>query len=246
MSASPQLYQLWASKQVTRFCATGRMMLAMKMWDNDRCPCCKAAEETTTHILICPDPEMMECFTAVLADLELWLTEHETQPDLQTFLLQYIAAQDTVPFAQLPELPQEMISLATDQDTIGWQHCLEGKLPYSLYQFQELYLDTLDTRRTITGWASGLVEHILHITHLTWKHRCDVVHAREADGLKTAESNTLQEEIRIEFALGYHNLQHEDDHLLNTGLEAILSLSGPDKKAWLDTIRVARTIHIPP
>eukprot|EP00978_Attheya_sp_CCMP212_P030741 scaffold114206_cov73-Attheya_sp.AAC.1 len=28
MSASPQLYQLWASKQVTRFCATGRMMLA--------------------------------------------------------------------------------------------------------------------------------------------------------------------------------------------------------------------------
>eukprot|EP00978_Attheya_sp_CCMP212_P039417 scaffold204614_cov47-Attheya_sp.AAC.1 len=41
MSVSPQLYQLWASKQVTRFCATGRMMLDMKMWDNDRCPCCK-------------------------------------------------------------------------------------------------------------------------------------------------------------------------------------------------------------
>eukprot|EP00978_Attheya_sp_CCMP212_P011668 scaffold28918_cov67-Attheya_sp.AAC.1 len=59
----------------------------------------------------------------------------------------------------------------------------------------------LPRRRTITGWAAGLVEHILHITHLTWKHHCDVVHAREADGLKTAESNTLQEEIRIEFAL---------------------------------------------
>eukprot|EP00978_Attheya_sp_CCMP212_P040984 scaffold229586_cov72-Attheya_sp.AAC.1 len=77
-------------------------------------------------------------------------------------------------------------------------------------------------------------------------YRCDVVHACEADGLKTAESNTLQEEIRMEFALGSHNLQHEDDHLLNTTLEAILSLSSSDKKAWLDTIRVARTIHIPP
>eukprot|EP00978_Attheya_sp_CCMP212_P020758 scaffold59856_cov92-Attheya_sp.AAC.4 len=174
MSASPQLYQLWASKQVTRFCATGRIMLAMKMWDNDRCPCCKAAEETTTHILICPDPDMMECFTAVLVDLELWLTEHETQPDLQKFLLQYIAAQDTITFLQLPDLPQEMISLAADQDTIGWQNCLEGKLPYSLYQFQELYLDTLDTRRTIMGWASGLVEHILHIytSHVETQMRC--------------------------------------------------------------------------
>jgi hypothetical protein len=240
------LYQLWASKQVTRFCATGRMMLAMKMWDNDRCPCCKTAEETTKHILICPDPDMVECFTLVLADLELWLKEHETQPDLITFLLQYIRSRDTVTFAHLPDLPYEMTILAADQDTLGWQNCLEGKLPYSLYQFQERHLDTLDTRRTITGWAAGLVEHILHITHLTWKHRCDVVHAREADGLKTAESNTLQEEIRTEFGLGYHNLQHEDDHLLNAGLEKILSLSGSDKKAWLDTIRVARTIHIPP
>eukprot|EP00978_Attheya_sp_CCMP212_P035243 scaffold152065_cov75-Attheya_sp.AAC.1 len=190
MAASPQFYQLWASKQVTRFCATGRMMLAIKMWDNDHCTCCKAANETTTHILICSDPDMMEmeCFAAVLADLKLWHTEHETQPDLQTFLLRYTAAQDTVTFAQLPDLPQGMIKLlAADQDTIGWQNCLEGKLPYSLYQFQELCLDTLNTRRTITGWASG----------------CDVVHARKADGLKTAESNTLQEEIRIELALGY-------------------------------------------
>jgi hypothetical protein len=135
-------------------------------------------------------------------------------------------------FSQLPELPAELTTLAKDQDTIGWQNCLEGKLPYSLYLFQELYLDTLETKRTITGWAAGLVDHILHITHMTWKHRCDVVHARELDGLKTTESNTLQDEIRAQFLLGHHNLQQEDHHLLKPGLEAILSLYlyGPEKK----------------
>jgi hypothetical protein len=246
MSSSPQLYQLWASKQVTLFCATGRMMLAMKMWDNDRCPCCKTVEETTKHILICTDPEMADCFSLALEDLECWLDAHETHPSLQEFLVNYIKSQGTSTFSQLPNLPQDMLTLASDQDAIGWHNCLEGKIPYSLYLFQELYLDSLDTRRTITGWAAGLVEHILHITHLAWKHRCDVVHAREAAGLKTAESKTLQDEIRIEFGLGYQNLQYEDDHLLNAGLESILALSGADKKAWLDTIRVARTIHIPP
>jgi hypothetical protein len=203
-------------------------------------------EETTKHILTCTDPEMADCFALALEDLEFWLDAHETHPSLQEFLVNYIKLQGTSTFSQLPNLPQDMLTLASDQDAIGWHNCLKGKLPYSLYLFQELYLDSLDTRRTITGWAAGLVEHILHITHLAWKHRCDVVHAREADGLKTAESKTLQDEIRIEFGLGYQNLQYEDDHLLNAGLESILALSGADKKAWLDTIRVARTIHIPP
>jgi hypothetical protein len=243
MAASPQLYQLWASKQVTRFCGTGRMMMAMKLWDNDRCPCCKTVEETTYHILTCPDTDMADCFTSGTNDLKEWLQDHDTHPVLQDFLLQYIRQQDRSTFSQLPELPTELTTLAKDQDTIGWQNCLEGKLPYSLYLFQELYLDTLDTKRTITGWAAGLVDHILHITHMSWKHRCDVVHARELDGLKTTESNTLQDEIRTQFLLGHHNLQQEDHHLLQTGLEAILSLYGPEKKAWLDTIRVARAIH---
>jgi hypothetical protein len=243
MAASPQLYQLWASKQVTRFCGTGRMMMAMKLWDNDRCPCCKTVEETTYHILTCPDTDMADCFTSGTNDLKEWLQDHDTHPVLQDFLLQYIRQQDRSTFSQLPELPTELTTLAKDQDTIGWQNCLEGKLPYSLYLFQELYLDTLETKRTITGWAAGLVDHILHITHMTWKHRCDVVHARELDGLKTTESNTLQDEIRTQFLLGHHNLQQEDHHLLQTGLEAILSLYGPEKKAWLDTIRVARAIH---
>jgi hypothetical protein len=86
--------------------------------------------------------------------------EHETNPIPQEFLDQCIKIQDTSTFSQLPDLPQDMIILASDQDEIGWHNCLEGKLPYSPYQFQELYFDTLDTRRTIMGWATGLVEHI--------------------------------------------------------------------------------------
>jgi len=221
------------------------MMMAMKMWDNDRCPCCKSTEETTYHILTCPDSDMVDCFHSGLEDLKEWLTQHETHPVLQEFLLQYIQKRDESTFSQLPNLPLALTSLAHDQDTIGWQNCLEGKLPYSLYLFQEEHLHTLDTKRTITGWAAGLVDHILQITHMTWTHRCDVVHARELDGLKTIESNTLQDAIRTQFLLGHHNLQPEDHHLLQTGLESILSLFGLDKKAWLDTIRVARTIHRP-
>jgi hypothetical protein len=80
---------------------------------------------------------------------------------------------------------------------------------------------------------------------MTWKHRCNVVHARELDGLKATESNTLRDEIQTQFLLGHHNLQQEDHHLLQTGFNAILSLYRPEKKAWLDTIQVARAIHRP-
>jgi hypothetical protein len=120
---------------------------------------------------------------------------------------------------------------------------LEGKLPHSLFILQANHLQEIGSRQNIKTWSASFVGGLLQVLHIMWLHRCDVVHLREADGLKVQESLDLQNEITQEYTIGNYHLLPDDMHLLEPSLDDLLALHGPEKKAWLDTIRIARQFH---
>jgi hypothetical protein len=52
-------------------------------WDNSQCPRCKQDNETTTHILICPDNEADLKWWCRVANLGIWLLEVDTHPAIK-------------------------------------------------------------------------------------------------------------------------------------------------------------------
>ena len=53
-ASSPNLFNLWMTKQVSGFCAVGKMMKRWRFWENSKCHSCDEPKEDATHILYCP------------------------------------------------------------------------------------------------------------------------------------------------------------------------------------------------
>jgi hypothetical protein len=186
---------------------------------------------------------METCFTEAVNDFSDWLDEHECDPDLAKFFIRYLSLRNESTFSNLDALPWKLYRIGIEIDFIRWNHILEGKLPYSLFILQEKHLKDIESRQNIKTWSASFVGGLLQILHTMWLHRCDVVHLREADGLKVQESLDLQNEITQEYIRGDFQLPLEDMYLLDPSLDELLALYGPEKKAWLDTIRIARQFH---
>jgi hypothetical protein len=78
----PEMFRVWASKHMSRFCGVGRMQHICSFWDNSHCPRCKEDNETTTHVLICPDEDAGREWRNRVANLGIWLLEMDTHPSI--------------------------------------------------------------------------------------------------------------------------------------------------------------------
>ena len=74
LRTKPQLFQLWMTKHVSGFCATGKMMKKFCYQVHKTCPCCKlpGVVENTAHLLICPDIRMQAAWSTKIEELEEW------------------------------------------------------------------------------------------------------------------------------------------------------------------------------
>jgi hypothetical protein len=63
-------------------------------------------------------------------------------------------------------------------------------------------------------------------------------------GLRAAECQSLDSATAHQFQSGVDRLHPRDCHLLERGLDNVLRLSGPGKKAWLASVRVTRDTYM--
>ena len=72
---------------------------------------------------------------------------------------------------------------ASEQDEIGWQNFAEGKISKSWGDLQLDYYHELHSKWSVDIWTSGLVSHLLELTHGMWIHRNGVDHVVDEQGL---------------------------------------------------------------
>jgi len=72
----------WTTKFVTGFCATGCQMAYNKQQTMADCPRCGYLQETTSHILQCPQPEAQSLWDSAILQLREQLLKSNMEPGI--------------------------------------------------------------------------------------------------------------------------------------------------------------------
>jgi hypothetical protein len=79
--------QKFISKWLSGDTATGLVMKRRKQRLHAHCPLCGEDDEHLLHVLICPDVTAVDFRKPLLTELETWLIDEDTDPDIAGYLL---------------------------------------------------------------------------------------------------------------------------------------------------------------
>ena len=134
-------------------------------------------------------------------------------------------------------------SIATSQDSIGWDNFLEGKTSVMFQDYQHRHLRHIDSTRSSTTWSANLVKHLLLTVHKLWCHRNEVVHKRDSDGLLLKDASELRSKIKTTLQIDPLDLLEEDRQLLRYSESLIQSWPSGKRKLWLTAVEAAQEIN---
>jgi hypothetical protein len=135
-------------------------------------------------------------------------------------------------------------STALEQDEIGWQNFVEGKISKHCGYLQLLYYHDLHSKQSVDRWTSGLVSHLLELTHGMWVHQNVINHAVDKQGLPINLTVDIEGSIHEEFCKGTDGLTTRNFHFIRCGWDNVMSLSTVDKQGWLRGIQLAQDSRI--
>eukprot|EP00984_Skeletonema_dohrnii_P028437 scaffold18417_cov79-Skeletonema_dohrnii-CCMP3373.AAC.5 len=85
----PRMYQLWYGKQCSGFCGVGAMVSSWDKNESSKCPNC-GVHETADHLNRCSNKIRRALLPDSLRDLVEWMEDHDTGPELTSWLPLYI------------------------------------------------------------------------------------------------------------------------------------------------------------
>jgi hypothetical protein len=185
-------------------------------WDNSQCPRCKQDNETTTHLLICPDNAADLEWRCRVTNLGIWLLEVDTHPAIKKCIMESLSSRSTTTLFS-PHATQVCLAAAMEQDEIGWQNFVEGKISKSWGNLQWQHYQEQLSVRLGDKWSAGLVTQLLKLTHGMWIHRNNILHAVDAQGLALQQAAELEASIHLEFFKGTEGLARRDHHFIRRG-----------------------------
>ena len=234
------LFRMWALKHVSRYCAVGHMQIQWGFWDHDRCPCCHLPNEMTTHLLLCQHPGMKLTWSIQVDTIKDWMEEVDTHPNIiECFIVMLMTRDSNDSFAANSSNFCWDVALA--QDKIGWQNLVEGKLSMLWRDLQDEHYSSIGSWWSSSKWAASLATQLLELVHAMWLFRNSILHGRDRQGLKCADTLALENAIWEEFALGTLGLAQHGHHYIHRGRDDVNALSADDKQAWLQGIWLARS-----
>ena len=174
--------------------------------------------------------------------LETWLFNNHTSHQLTSAILDRLTAwHRETPFTPV-EGPRALKEFITEQDAIGWENFLMGRISSKLAPYQQVHYTNLNKQRTGKVWASKLINQLWLIMWRMWEHRNKI----NKTTLTKQDYNNFQklkQQARREFSKGTRGLRPMDHHLLEDKYE-VLDYSLPDLKAWVDRMTNARDSYI--
>ena len=231
---------IWLCKHISGHCAVGRVMVRRGSRMHAECPRCGAEDETTTHILRCPQAEALNIWNTHLEDLKTWLISRSTHPILTNTLIAGLRRWH----ANLPPLSSNSSEwdkkCLLSQNRIGWENLLHGRAALEWAEQQHAYYKHLKMRRTGRRWIIALLQKLWDISWSMWDHRNRILHD---DAQHTVlGNNELDMAIKSQFKLGYTEVPHELRFILDVTLEEVLSYSVWKKTRWLEDLNAARSL----
>jgi hypothetical protein len=237
----PELFQLWACKQVANIAATNAKVYR---WDKSvgspLCPSCMQVPETCGHVLHCFHNGRVETLFHTINIMDQWLSNTGTEPTLQTCLVEYAQGRGSISMMEVCQGMGEIyISMANNQDRIEWWRFMEGMVCKKICGIQEAYAMIKGMHTSAPRWTTGLVLKLLEMTHGQWLYRNLQVHNAIAGTRVTTQKEQIQHEIKHQLELGATELLQEDKYLMEINLEDMESTLGKCQEYWLLVITAA-------
>ena len=221
------------------------------------CPFLCGETETPLHYLYCPSTAARQSSTSFLSLIQCTLKKEHTALPVYNAIMQHLkhhlhhpsSPRQIVPTITIPSLHATITAAIAEQDTIGWQHFLKGRLStHWSYAQQACYTQRtdLDKRKfTILRWRRRLVRSIIDGCIKCWETRNQALHG---DTLQ-ATANIRLHKLRVRVAKSYANdrlsVPPQLRTLFHMPLKDRLSHTCTQLQKWLETIQVAKkTMHL--
>ncbi len=238
----PQMFQMWACKQVWDIAGTNSLRLrwdkSMKKW----CPSCGQVRETAAHVLSCNEIGRVKTLQPMIDFVEEWLEEVDTDPMVVTCVVEYTGGCGYITMRDIcHRMGSQYQVMAEDQDTIGWRRFMEGMLSWRLVGLQANHYALTGEGLQPLPWASQLVIRLLEVTHGQWIYRNIKVHDEAQGMLRTQKKEWLQRDIEEQMELGFEGFLEMDRPFANIPQEDLECCGGKRQEYWLLAVTAART-----
>ena len=240
---------LWLSKQASKFCGTRLQVSRMTPSEDDRCPNCLRPEERASHLNLCPHPDRTRQFMESVDELEKWMHNDHTHPELAFWIPRYLRARTRSSFENLAHLvprasyitmSSNMKAVARAQDKIGWIHFLEGKITGHIKSMQRLHLMQSSSRLNSDDWIKKFIAHLIRISHTQWIFRNLTLHDKQHGHLALLKREELAQEITRLQALDPSDVPPESRFLLDFDISDLAEGDINRQELWISAMRAAR------
>ena len=133
-----------------------------RRWKSDLCPICKNERENQHHIMCRGARNMRRYRKKTIKSLSQWLEQNGTDPILSEMILLVLYQDGNISFYKTAKMitdNEEYYRLALDQDCIGYQNFIMGRISFRWKKYQAaLRLEfQQDNRFSADAWTKHLV-----------------------------------------------------------------------------------------
>lgn len=178
----PLFQQLWIPKWLTSFIPYGRNIAR---WGGlNVCPRCGETETHRHHVLQCPSPDAITCWTTNLALLDSWMVTQSTHPLLRKAVHRMLRSWHSGHHLRLPPpTDPNFRKLFASQDP---RLLVDGHLHPLWAVIQHEYYERIGRRTIGRRWAARLIRKIWEIAWAMWKDRYRVLQSPDSATLAAA------------------------------------------------------------
>jgi len=162
-------------------------------------------------------------------------------PDIQYCLFQGLQMEQPSLFSPFASPLTQVAAQA--QDHIGWTNLLLGQLATEWSGLQHYHLSSISSCHTSTSWATGVVTHLLAISHSLWVFDNQVIHDWTMEGTAHAAELQVTEDLHTQFTLGFQDLPFSEQHYIEGhSVDSLLQAPLMDCQCWLTHVALAHQI----
>ena len=236
-TTTPGFHQ-FISKWISGFCGVGVMMKLWKFQAHSKCPRCQMENESTMHILKCPQPSAHSLWKEEMNNLDEWMKQNGAQPELRVCIVENLQSwHDGSPYPSTRYLNPTLQTAIKKQDLLGWTAFIEGFLAKEWKQCQKEYMQ--GTQRSPDLWMAKLQKKIWQITWTMWEHRNKHLHSDDYPIHQFALSE-LNTAIITEHTRGLDNLPKKYQRLFKGSIQERYADNIHQKRQWLTSVWAAR------
>ena len=235
--------QIFLRKWLSQTVPVGTTLRKRKSGTNNRCPRCNCYEETTLHVLTCPNREASTHRLALLTALFSTIRDIDTCPLLADALESILSRWLHRPRGftiHACSIDTSVAACILSQDALGWYQFICGFHSLALVNYQRTFYTRKRSRKSAPYWASKLTRALWTFIHEMWAHRTLAKHSINELAPDAPEVSALRSAALLELAQGASSLPPLYRHYFNITTTSLLAMSNTDLRIWFKSVRIFR------